>query len=75
MINIELLRQREAELRRAAERSVALRPSGDARPRSRERTARVLARLCMLLLARRAGNSDLGYAAGRTGRNRRRLSN
>jgi hypothetical protein len=71
-VNIELMRQREAELRRSAERRLALSPSRETRPPAR--LLRVSSRLVAALLARHARNPDLAYGAGRAGRIRRRLS-
>jgi hypothetical protein len=72
-VSIELMRQREEELRRSAERRLALSPSRETR--SPVRLPRVAARLVAVLLARHARNPDLAYGAGRAGRIRRRLSN
>jgi len=73
MVNIELMRQREAELKRAAERRIALQPLSEAR--LPVRTRRVAVRLVVMLVARRVRNPDLAYGTGRAGRIRRRLSN
>ncbi len=73
MVNIELMRQREAELKRGAERRVALQPLSKAGPPARAR--RVAVRLVVVALARRVRSPDLACGAGRAGRIRRRLSN
>jgi hypothetical protein len=73
MINIELLRQHEAELRRGAERRIARQPAIESQPRWL--AVRIVARLVVVLLARRARSPDLAGGAGRAGRIRRRLSN
>jgi hypothetical protein len=56
-LNAELLRQREAELRRSAERHLAARtPDVE---RRRVPSLRALARLSLALMARAARNPDL----------------
>jgi hypothetical protein len=56
-LNAELLRQREAELRRTAERRVAVRPPAETRDRSP--SLRAAAKLSLALIARLARNPDL----------------
>jgi hypothetical protein len=55
-LNAELLRQREAELRRSAERHVEAQPPGVER---RALSLRGVARLSLALIARVARNPDL----------------
>jgi hypothetical protein len=57
ILNAELVRQREAELRRGAARYVAVPPPDDVR--RRRPSLRVLARLSVALIVRRARNPDL----------------
>jgi hypothetical protein len=57
ILNAELARQREAELRRAAARHLMLAPPDDVR--RRRPALRVLTRLSMALIVRRARNPDL----------------
>ena len=57
ILNAELLRQREAELRRSAERHLAAQPPGIERRRAL--SLRALARLSLALIVRAARNPDL----------------
>jgi hypothetical protein len=56
-LNLELVRQREAELRRGAARHIAVAPPDDLR--RRRPSLRALARLSVVLIVRRARNPDL----------------
>jgi hypothetical protein len=57
ILHAELVRQREAELKRSAAQHVAAQPPGDARRRRLSPSA--VARLSLALIARRARNPDL----------------
>jgi hypothetical protein len=59
ILNAELVRQREAELRRSAERHVAA-PKADVTRRAAPSVS-AIARLSLALIARRARNPDLVY--------------